>query len=243
MSAKKRNLVGSAIMQGERLRDEFTGSVYGAAALGYITYLYTLEATDALRERCPQVVVGRVKGSLSAMTKAFLLMRVNINLSLAQKNAEYWMADFGMAAYERVLPCVRRLQVAVANHLGRFKAVPDINALAMVVVAQSIASEAVRYVERRSRLLCGYTVTTRHGRTSVPFMLSQMSCATVCHHLTIISQETVGRCVPNDTDLLADPVIETGCKAVLNAMSDVDTWTYARDKANRLNKCEDDAQD
>ena len=37
----------------EQSRDEYIGSVYGAAALDYITIIHANEAIDMLHERCP----------------------------------------------------------------------------------------------------------------------------------------------------------------------------------------------
>jgi len=218
----------------ERMREEYVGTIYGAAALGYITYLYSTEMEDAMRERTPQLVAGKVKGALRAIGRAFTLMRQNVNSNFRDKGGAYWAADFGNAAYGEVRPHIGRLQTAVANHLGRYKGVADINVFARAIVAQSIASEAALYVERRQRLLHGYSAVTSAGRQSVPFLLGLLSMRGVCHHLEVIVGETVGRCVPSDTDLLADPSIRTGCKSVLNMLCDVRMWQEARDKADQL---------
>ena len=39
--------------------------------------------------------------------------------------------------------------------------------------------------------------------------------------------------------IAADPSVITGLKAVLNVMADPQTWIYARDKADELNKVTD----
>ena len=226
----------------EKSRDEYIGSVYGAAALGYITAIHTADALDSLQERCPQLIRGRLKyhfnniggrdgdpGHLARLYRA-------IDGLLRNRGDRAWMADFGNAANEAVEPHVLRLRMAVANALGRYPLVPDINVCAAVVVAQSLAHEATAYVRRRSERLGGYTITMADGcRRTVPQLLATVSCAPTDHSLREIAQALLERCLPKDTDLLADPTVKLGCRAVLNCMASPETWIFARDKAERLN--------
>lgn len=247
MRKPKATFLRGALPTVEEAQAEYVGSVYGAAALGFITSICAADALDALMERCKPLVRGRVAASVRAImggggsSGLLALLRVNINGCMADSESSAWAADFGNAAYGKTEPSLRRLQTAVANTLGRYGAIPDINAFAGLVVAQSVAQEAARYVSRRARQLSGYTVTTRgRQKYSAAFLLRQMSCEGICHHLTIITQELVESRVPNGADLLSDPSVKTGCRAVLNVLGSVDTWVYARDKADELNAgCKD----
>ena len=233
-----KNFIKAASQNIEHRRNEYIASIYGTATLGYITYLYTTETEDMIRERCPQVVKGKVLGAFNATHRLFRIMRQEINQNFRNLDGAYWTADFSNAVYEIVRPTVERLQMAVANRLGCYPGIPSINACAMLIVAQAIASEAALYVKRRQQLLRNYTVTTSCGRQSVSFILGCMSVEGVKNNLNHIVDEVISKAVPDNTDLLADPSVETGCKAVLNVLADPDTWCNARDKADRLNKKE-----
>jgi len=234
-------LAGAVPTEDDMLK-EFAGSVYGAAALGFITSMCAADAIDALAERCPNLVVREVASSCRAIMGGggsvglLALLRVSINERMSGERGKAWAADLGNAVYEKALPGLQRLQTAIANHLGRYHDVPDINVFARLIVAQSLAHEAAAYVERRARFLRGCTASTGSGsRQSVPFLLRRMSCAGIERRLTAIVRSLMESRVPEGTDLMADPVIRRGCVAVLNTLGSVDTWAYARDKADELN--------
>ena len=226
----------------EQSRDEYIGSVYGAAALAYITIMHATEAIDMLQERLPgnydevRRYASRITGTKEHIGETRRL-ELAIGDQLAQASSRAWMADFGNAAYERVLPQVTALQTAIANALGRYPSLPDRNTCAAVVVAQSLAHEAAEYVKRRAAKFTNFTITTHDGRRmSVSSSLASMSCAGIDHALRCIAQSLLEKHLPQDFDLAADPSVVTGLKAVLNTMADPATWAYARDKADELNK-------
>lgn len=226
----------------EQSRDEYIGSVYGAAALAYISIMHATEALDMLQERLPgnykeaKKYASRITGTKASMGEIRRL-ELAIGDQLAQASSRAWMADFGNAAYERVLPQVTSLQTAIANALGRYAGVPDINACAAVVVAQSLAHEAVEYVKRRAAKFTNFTITTHDGRRmSVSSSLASMSPAGLDFCLKNIARMLIEKHLPHDVDLAADPSVMTGLKAVLNTMADPATWAYARDKADSLNE-------
>lgn len=227
----------------EQSRDEYIGSVYGAAALDYITIIHANEAIDMLHERCPgEAERPEVRKRIRAMTGtkgrigAMRLLELAISDQLTDKQGKAWMADFGNIAYYKVLPQIEALQTAVANALGRYKGVPDINACAAVIVAQSLAHEAVEYVKRRAAKFTNFTITTHDGRRmSVSSSLASMSPAGLDFCLKNIARMLIEKHLPHDVDLAADPSVMTGLKAVLNTMADPKTWAYARDKADSLN--------
>lgn len=108
---------------------------------------------------------------------------------------------------------------------------------AAVVVAQSLAHEAVEYVKRRAAKFTGYTIATHEGyRQSVSSNIASMSCAGIDFCLRNIARLLIEKHLPANADLGADPSVQTGLKAVLNVMADPGTWAYARDKADSFNK-------
>ena len=142
----------------EQSRSEYAATVYGAAALGSVASIKAADAIDALRERCPELVTGRARHACGVITGTkehtgmLALLRLAINDQLADKAGRAWVADFGNAVYALVEDSLDALQTAIANALGRYQGVQERNVCAGIIVAQSLASEATAYVERRARL-------------------------------------------------------------------------------------------
>lgn len=229
----------------ERRRDEYVASVFGSAALAYISIIHANEALDLLQARCPREFAGarryvnRLAGTKAA-TGEMRKVELAIGDQLAHSSDKAWMADFGNAAYERVLPQVTALQTAIANALGRYPSLPDRNTCAAMVVAQSLAHEAVEYAKRRAVKFTNFTITTHDGRRmSVSSSLASMSCAGIDFCLKNIALMLIDKHLPQDVDLAQDQSVMVGLKAVLNTMADPAMWAYARDKADRLNKTTD----
>ena len=113
----------------EQSRDEYIGSVYGAAALAYISIMHATEALDMLQERLPgnykdaKKYASRITGTKASMGEIRRL-ELAIGDQLAQASSRAWMADFGNAAYERVLPQVTSLQTAIDGHRQRPRTLP-----------------------------------------------------------------------------------------------------------------------
>ena len=109
----------------EQSRDEYVGSVFGAAALAYIAIIHANEALDLFEERCPREFaearryVNRLTGTKATIGE-MRKVELAIGDQLAHGSDKAWMADFGNAAYGRVLPQLTALQTAVANALGRY---------------------------------------------------------------------------------------------------------------------------
>ena len=235
-------LMRGAMPSVERSRDEYTGSVFGSAALAYITIIHTTDALDMMQERLPDLYkdrtikkyVNRMVGTKASMGEIRKLDR-SIGELLAHDCDKAWVADFGNAAYEKVQPYTEKLRIALANALGRYD-VPDINVCAAILVAQSLASEAVEYVKRRSAKFTNFTITMKgKGRQTVSSCLSSMSCSALEYCLRNIARILVEDKLTDDVNIAEDKSVETGLKAVLNVMSDTKTWIYARDKADELN--------
>lgn len=235
-------LMRGALPSVERSRDEYTGSVFGSAALAYITIIHATDALDMMQERLPELYDDRqIRKYINRMTgtKASMGEIRKLTLAIGELLAHYcdkaWVADFGNAAYEKVQPYTEKLRIALANALGRYD-VPDINVCAAILVAQSLASEAVEYVKRRSAKFTNFTITMKgKGRQTVSSCLSSMSCSALEYCLRNIARILVEDKLTDDVNIAEDKSVETGLKAVLNVMSDTKTWIYARDKADELN--------
>lgn len=209
--------------------------------MAYICIIHAIEALDLLQERLPGKYAAvrrhanRITGTKAHMGEARRI-ELAIGDHLAHAEDKAWVADFGNAAYAQAEGDIYTLQTALANALGRYGGVPDRNVCAAVVVAQSLAQEAVEYVKRRAAKFRDFTITTHDGRrTSVSASLASMSCAGISHSLEAVARALLEPCLPDGTDLLADPSVATWVKAVMNRLCDVDTWTAARDKADELN--------
>ena len=235
-------LMRGALPSVERSRDEYTGSVFGSAALAYITIIHATDALDMMQERLPELYddrqirkyINRMTGTKASMGEIRKLT-LAIGELLAHDCDKAWVADFGNAAYEKVQPYTEKLRIALANALGRYD-VPDINVCAAILVAQSLASEAVEYVKRRSAKFTNFTITMKgKGRQTVSSCLSSMSCSALEYCLRNIARILVEDKLTDDVNIAEDKSVETGLKAVLNVMSDTNTWIYARDKADELN--------
>lgn len=235
-------LMRGALPSVERSRDEYTGSVFGSAALAYITIIHATDAMDMMQERLPELYddrqirkyINRMTGTKASMGEIRKLT-LAIGELLAHDCDKAWMADFGNAAYEKVQPYTEKLRIALANALGRYD-VPDINVCAAILVAQSLASEAVEYVKRRSAKFTNFTIVMKgKGRQTVSSCLSSMSCSALEYCLRNIARILVEDKLTDDVNIAEDKSVETGLKAVLNVMSDTNTWIYARDKADELN--------
>lgn len=235
-------LMRGALPSVERSRDEYTGSVFGSAALAYITIIHATDAMDMMQERLPELYddrqirkyINRMTGTKASMGEIRKLTFA-IGELLAHDCDKAWVADFGNAAYEKVQPYTEKLRIALANALGRYD-VPDINVCAAILVAQSLASEAVEYVKRRSAKFTNFTIVMKgKGRQTVSSCLSSMSCSALEYCLRNIARILVEDKLTDDVNIAEDKSVETGLKAVLNVMSDTNTWIYARDKADELN--------
>lgn len=235
-------LMRGALPSVERSRAEYTGSVFGSAALAYITIIHATDALDMMQERLPELYddkqirkyINRMTGTKASMGEIRKLT-LAIGELLAHDCDKAWMADFGNAAYEKVQPYTEKLRIALANALGRYD-VPDINVCAAILVAQSLASEAVEYVKRRSAKFTNFTIVMKgKGRQTVSSCLSSMSCSALEYCLRNIARILVEDKLTDDVNIAEDKSVETGLKAVLNVMSDTNTWIYARDKADELN--------
>lgn len=235
-------LMRGALPSVERSRDEYTGSVFGSAALAYITIIHATDAMDMMQERLPELYddrqirkyINRMTGTKASMGEIRKLT-LAIGELLAHDCDKAWVADFGNAAYEKVQPYTEKLRIALANALERYD-VPDINVCAAILVAQSLASEAVEYVKRRSAKFTNFTIVMKgKGRQTVSSCLSSMSCSALEYCLRNIARILVEDKLTDDVNIAEDKSVETGLKAVLNVMGDTNTWIYARDKADELN--------
>jgi len=217
-------------------RDEYIGTVYGSAAMSLITELLVADALDAIKERTDYHRRNAVRLNLNIARFGMADVRKAVNAMFLDKDGVTWTADFGNAAYSRVEPHTMRLQFAIANALGRFRPIEDTNAVAKLIVAQCMAHESAAYTERRAGLFKGCTMENRHGSVvSVPNVIRKMSCADVDNALRNVATLILKDVLPKGFSLLDDTTVRNGCRIVMNTLGDVNTWIYARDKADELN--------
>lgn len=238
-----KNYISAALPTIEQSRDEYIGSVYGAATLATVASIATFDAIDMIREQCPQLEAGLVKKGIRAIEGTpnkigqARMLTLSIKEIVKDNSGMQWMNDFGNSVNEYVSPQLLKFRNAIANCLGRYKGVECPNAAAMVIVAQSIAHEQAAYVERRAEKFTLFTVEMRDRcKRSVSWVLRTMSCRGIDHSLRLMAEGLLERHLPDGFDLLADQSVRIGCQAVLNIMANVDTWVFAREKAERLNK-------
>lgn len=217
-------------------KDEYIGTIYGTAALALMTQVSLADAFDFLEERTTYASGRKMRAEMATARFALSDALEAVNAMFTDRGGVAWAADFGNAAYERIAPHAMRLQFAIANNLGRFHGIEDTNAVAKLIVTQSIAHEAAAYTARRAELFKGSTVENRHGNpVSVSNLFRKMSIArtdkALCRMVTMI----LNGIVPDDLNLLDDVAVSNGCKIMMARLGDVDTWIYARGKADELN--------
>lgn len=83
-------LMRGALPSVERSRDEYTGSVFGSAALAYITIIHATDAMDMMQERLPELYDDRqVRKYINRMTGTKASMGEIRKLTLAI--GSYWL--------------------------------------------------------------------------------------------------------------------------------------------------------
>lgn len=229
----------------DKYRDEYMGTVFGASALAFVAITEAYDALDLLAERRPDIIRGEVKRHVNALTGggcgvgSVAKVRSNIADTLQKDRTAgmSWMDDFGNAVYGGIETDIMRLRHAIANELGRYPKVPDFNAVAVLLVAQSLANEQRLYCERRAKAFRGFSMKIHRGgaREPVSMVLRRLSCEDVDFHLTRLAALFLENALPDGADLAGDTTIRNGCKAILNKLADTSLWERARDKADELN--------
>lgn len=220
----------------EKSRQEYAATLYASAALAHITIIMAVDAMDEMESKCPQIIHHKIKWAFNEVYKDVKKLNTAINAQMIGDKEAAWMADFGNCAYSAIEPHIQRLHNAVSNFLGRYPKIKDRQTFASVVIAQSLASEAKTYVDHAARKFIQYNVTVKDGRkVSAQAVVQSLSCAALRHHLTVIADCLLSPCLPNDANILDDPAVNCGCKAVINCLIDPKTWAAAREKSEKIN--------
>lgn len=220
----------------EKSRQEYAATLYAAAALAHIAIIVASDAVDELQENCASLVRHQVRRSLCLIPKEISKLNKAINAQMKGDKESVWMCDFGNAAYSIIEPHCKKLHVAISNFLGKYPKVADRQTFASVIIAQSIASEAKTYVDNTSKKFVEYNVIGKDGfKYSAQAVVQSLSCAALRHHLTVIADSLLTPCLPKDTNILSDPAIYCGCKAIINCLINPKTWAEAREKAEKFN--------
>lgn len=223
----------------EKSRQEYAATLYAASALAQITMNITNDAIDELEDNCGYLIKFKIKHSLQIIRKSKDRLERAIREQMKGGNEYAWMCDFGNMAHKIIEPHLDKLHIAVSNFLGKYSKVTYRHTFASIIIAQSIASEAKTYVDNASKKFMQYNVVGKDGRKcSAQAVIQTISCAEIRHHLTVIADALLGPCLPNDTDILADPAIYNGCKTIINCLINPKTWAEAREKAEKIKKNE-----
>lgn len=217
-------------------KDEYVGAVYGSAALVAVAEAVMLDAFDEMEERTDYPTRRAVHDHMKA---AEILMHdtlLTIYRELKRKEDEAWMADFGNAVRETVAVGIERMRYAIANVLGRCKGLQSPSSVALMLVAQSIAAEAAGFAERRAELFRSYYTQNRHGSmVSASNVIRGFSCRMAEQRLRRLARTLIEPVATDGLDLLADRDVRNGVKILIGKLGNVETWKFARDKANKLN--------
>lgn len=196
----------------------------------------TNDAIDELEDSCGYLIKFKIKHSVQIIRKSKDRLERAIREQMKGGNEYAWMCDFGNMAHKIIEPHLDKLHIAVSNFLGKYSKVTYRHTFASIIIAQSIASEAKTYVDNASKKFMQYNVVGKDGRKcSAQAVIQTISCAEIRHHLTVIADALLAPCLPNDTNILSDPAIYNGCKAIINSLINTKTWAEARKKAEQFN--------
>lgn len=219
-------------------KDEYIGTIYGTAALCAIVSITMANARDELEERTDLLEDKKLYMALRSAEIHMEDVRRNIMDTLADNAGKRWMDDFSMAAYQCVETHIEKLRYAVANVIGRSGArLQSPSSVALLMVAQSLCAETAAYTKRRVALFRGCTMENRHGsKVSVSGQLSGMSCEWVDRYLKEAVTRILDPVLPDGLNVGGDAGVRLGCKIIMETLGKEETWVYAREKADELNK-------
>lgn len=220
----------------ERSQNEYAATILSVAALAYITIFMAENAVDELEEKHPKAIRHNVKKAVNEIPNDVRKLYASVNANLIGDKEAAWMADFSNTMYGKIEPQVKKLHYAVANYLGRFPEIKDRHVTASMVIVQFLASEAGSYTGHAARKFSRYYITGKDGcQESVQAVINSMSCASLLHHIVVIVDHLLAPCMPGIMDIMGDPSVCCGCKAVINCLINPDIWAEARDKSDEFN--------
>jgi len=224
-------------------RQEYIGAIFGAAAYASAAATLMYEAIDMMQERKPQLIRHEVKHIINTLVgnhcQQGLIDKVRANNKnlMSDNIGMAWTDDFAIRVYNQIEDDIMRLHNAIANALGRYPKVPDINICAKILLAQSLAKEQAMYVERHAKKLGGFSITTRRNgyKENVATVLHTLSYSGVEKNLARLARLLLEPNLPEDVNLAEDATVKLGVKALFQRLADVQTWITARDEADVLN--------
>lgn len=227
----------------EKMKDNFIAAIYGMFSLSSAVSFYTYDVIDNIREKCPKLYCHEVKRACNAIEgtngRKGEIDRIidNMKAIIHNKEDRNWISDYGRKIHDIVRPHMDKLAFAIANELGKFKDIPDINTFAQIITAQSLAAESAGYADTKSEDFRGFKSTFNNvqGEMTASGVIRSLSCKTINKHLIDIAIHTLGGYIPDDLNLLRVKTIRDGVHAVLNTLQDTNTWKLARDYADEVN--------
>lgn len=215
--------------------ERFRSAIYGTAALSYVSAELALDVLDTIQEQHPTWIKGMAKhyyvGIVGKNARLGYADKVRVNLEAVVPfgDCQAWMRDFGNAVMQGLKRPMFLLHHTVANYLGNFPLVEDRNAMADLIIAQSMASETVRYANREKERLQNCCVTMKRfgKRMPVAVLIDSLSCASMKHALTKLCDAWLAPKLPDNANVLSCEDCMKARDIVLRTLESSTLWSNA----------------
>lgn len=221
--------------------ERFRSAVYGTAALALVSVLCTMDALDQVEERRQDWIKGVARrwwldivgreGRMGAAEQ----VRCNLNALVPHSDCQAWMQDFGNAVMKELERPLFLLHHTLANHLGRYPGIEERNAMADLIIAQSMASETMLYARREQERQRGNVVSmASYGRRlPVAFVVGSLSNGRLYKALTELCRLWVGARLPDGVNVLADDDVRHAANLVIATLETQGLWERAVRSADK----------
>ena len=207
-----------------------SNAVYGTIGLNTVSMIYACGVIDKIAER-PELYRQMVKRSCKALEQADTRWTKVLAERLKGTAYMYSVQDFGLEIYKSMETDIMKLNFAIRNAIGRYKA-DDIPLMADVITMKFLVELAVSFTEKGIDTLSGYTLRTRpHYRLDATASLKPLLIADALRHAKAIHRELCrtrdgGGCV----ELCRDEGVGNGIKALLNKLQSGEAMNAAIEK-------------
>lgn len=215
--------------------ERFRSAVYGTAALSYVSAELALDVLDSIADEHPTWIKGMPKhyyydivGKQGRMGHADRVY-ASLTAVVPYEDCQAWMRNFGNAVMRGMERPLFLLHHTVANYLGNFPKVEDRNAMADLVIAQSMAAETVRYAEREKERLQGCNVTMKGfgSRVPVSLLIESLCCSQLKFALTQLCDYWLGSKLPDSAAILSCDECLKARDIVMRTLESSTLWSNA----------------
>lgn len=222
--------------------ERFRSAIYGTAALSYVSAELALDVLSDIAERHPSWIKGMSKhyfyditgkqGRIGHADK----VRISLEAIVPYKDCQSWMRDFGNAVMKGLERPLFLLHHTVANYLGNFPLVEDRNAMSDLIIAQSMASETLRYsTKEKDRLSdCHVTMNGYGKHMPITILIESLSCASMKFALTKLCDLWLAPQLPDDANILACEDVVKARNIVIQTLESSELWSKAVGRAEEL---------